>query len=183
MSLERKIDWCSCYYDEIELVYEKANENETIASILSELETMALQEAEKYCESSHEISDRDKETIIYRLSEIGLQEFDTSIETGKITVTFSPYIQSVLGSTMFLLLNQLEKLDGSFNLFCPKCVLEMKIPIGASKGLVKCSMIIHLLYPWISVMKTSSDYLSETLDVKPKKKSNRGFFAKLFGKK
>lgn len=47
--MERKINWYSGCYDEIELVYDKANENENIAATLMELETMALQEAEESC--------------------------------------------------------------------------------------------------------------------------------------
>ena len=43
--MERKINWYSGCHDEIELVYDKANENENIAATLMELETMALQEA------------------------------------------------------------------------------------------------------------------------------------------
>ena len=47
--MERKINWYSGCHDEIELVYDKADENENIAATLMELETMALQEAEESC--------------------------------------------------------------------------------------------------------------------------------------
>lgn len=38
--MERKINWYSCCHDEIELVYDKANEDENIAAALMELEAM-----------------------------------------------------------------------------------------------------------------------------------------------
>lgn len=44
--MDRKIKWYSGCHDEIELVYDKAEENASIAAILTELETMALREAE-----------------------------------------------------------------------------------------------------------------------------------------
>lgn len=47
--MERKINWYSYCHDEIELVYDKANEDENIAVALMELETMALREAEESC--------------------------------------------------------------------------------------------------------------------------------------
>ena len=40
--MKRKINWYSYCHDEIELVYDKANEDENIAVALMELETMAL---------------------------------------------------------------------------------------------------------------------------------------------
>ena len=49
--MERKIQWISGCFDEIELVYGKATENEKIASILSELETGALAEARAYSDN------------------------------------------------------------------------------------------------------------------------------------
>ena len=130
--MERKINWYSGCHDEIELVYDKANENENIAATLMELETMALQEAEENCgmlkmgdkpitrDMFLQMSDQDKETVMYYLSGAGLQEFVPSITEGKITVTFSPHIQRVLGCTMFSVLNRLEKLDGAFNVKFPK---------------------------------------------------------------
>lgn len=105
--MERKINWYSGCYDEIELVYDKANENEAIAATLMELETMALQETEKNCgmlkmgdnpitrEMFLQMSEQDKETVMYYLSGAGLQEFVPSMTEGKITVTFSPHIQRV----------------------------------------------------------------------------------------
>ena len=37
--MERKINWCTYCHDEIDLVYDKANEDENIAAALMELET------------------------------------------------------------------------------------------------------------------------------------------------
>ncbi len=95
--MERKINWYSGCYDEIELVYDKANENENIAATLMELETMALQEAEESCvmlkmgdtpitrEMFHQMSEQDKEMVMYCLSGAGLQEFVPSMTEGKIS--------------------------------------------------------------------------------------------------
>ena len=59
--MERKISWYSGYHDEIELVYDKANINESVAATLMELENMALQEAE---ESNEELQEAGAMTII-----------------------------------------------------------------------------------------------------------------------
>ena len=103
--MERKINWYSYCHDEIELVYDKANEDENIAVALMELETMALREAEESCgllkmgdkpitrEMILEMSEEDKEIVMYYLSSAGLQEFVPSITEAKITVTFTPHIQ------------------------------------------------------------------------------------------
>ena len=209
--MERKINWYSGCHEEIELVYDKANENENIAATLMELETMALQEAEESCgmlkmggnpitcEMFLQMSERDKETVMYHLSGAGLQEFVPSMTEGKITVTFSPHIQRVLGCTMFSVLNRLEKLDGAFNVMFPKATLELRVPLGAKKGMMKCEMLIMQLYPWLSITETSTNTVSSTLNVQsqaetkaptadapkiPKESiEKKGFFAKLFGKK
>lgn len=208
--MERKINWRSGRYDEIELVYDKAEMNKNIAGILSELETMALTEAEESCgmlkmddvpitrETFLAMNEQDKETVIYYLSCVGLQEFAPSMTDGKITVTFSPDIQRVLGCTMFSVLHRLEKLDGAFNTIFPKATLELRVPLGAKKGMLKCEMLIAQLYPWLSIKETSINTVSSTLNVQPKsepkesvverksaeqKAEKKGFFAKFFGKK
>ena len=208
--MERKINWYSGCHDEIELVYDKANENENIAAALMELETMALQEAEENCgmlkmgdnpitrDMFLQMSEQDKETVMYYLSGAGLQEFVPSMTEGKITVTFSPHIQRVLGCTMFSVLNRLEKLDGAFNVLFPKATLELRVPLGAKKGMMKCEMLIMQLYPWLSITETSTNTVSSTLNVQPQaetkasvveqkptepKTEKKSFFAKLFGKK
>lgn len=208
--MDRKIKWYSGCHDEIELVYDKAEENASIAAILTELETMALREAEENCgilkmgdkpitrEMFLEMSEQDKETVMYYLSAVGLEEFVPSMTEGKITVTFTPHIQRVLGCTMFSVLNRLEKLDGAFNVMFPKATLELRVPLGAKKGMMKCEMLIMQLYPWLSITETSTNTVSSTLNVQPQgeskapvaeqkpadqKTEKKGFFAKLFGKK
>lgn len=207
--MERKIKWNSCCHDEIELVYDKGESNDNIGAILSELETMALSEAEESCEFLKigeqqitremflSMNENDKETVMYYLSGVGLQEFVPSMAESKITVTFTSHIQRVLGCTMFSVLNRLEKLDGAFNVMCPKATLELRVPLGAKKGLVKCEMLIMQLYPWLSITETSTNAVSSTLAVpkqddkeperqEPKatteKNKKKGFFSKLLGK-
>lgn len=92
--MERKINWYSGCHDEIELVYDKANENENIAATLMELETMAFQEAEENCgilkmggnpitrEMFLQMNEQDKEMVMYYLSGAGLQEFVPSMADG-----------------------------------------------------------------------------------------------------
>lgn len=208
--MERKINWYSGCHDEIELVYDKAKEDETIGASLMDLETMALQEAEESCgmlkmgdkpitrEMFLQMSEEDKENVMYYLSGAGLRGFVPSMTEGKITVTFTPHIQSVLGCTMFSVLNRLEKLDGAYNVRFPKATLELKVPLGAKKGMVKCEMLIMQLYPWLSVTETPTNTVSSTLNVQPQAETEahvvepkpaehitekKGFFAKLFGKK
>lgn len=208
--MERKINWYSGCHDEIELVYDKANEDENIAAALMELETMALREAEENYgmvkmgdkpithEMFLEMSEEGKEIVMYYLSNAGLQEFVPSMTEGKITVTFTPHIQQVLGCTMFSVLNRLEKLDGAFNVRFPQAKLELRIPLGAKKGMMKCEMLIMQLYPWLSIKETSTNTVTSTFNVQPQaqtkapvveqkptaqKTDKKGFLAKFFGKK
>lgn len=208
--MERKINWYSGCHDEIELVYDKANEDENIAAALMELETMALREAEENHgmvkmgdkpithEMFLEMSEEGKEIVMYYLSNAGLQEFVPSMTEGKITVTFTPHIQQVLGCTMFSVLNRLEKLDGAFNVRFPQAKLELRIPLGAKKGMMKCEMLIMQLYPWLSIKETSTNTVTSTFNVQPQaqtkapvveqkptkqKTDKKGFLAKFFGKK
>lgn len=184
--MERKINWYSCYHDEIELVYDKAENNENIAALLSDLETMALAEAEKSCgmlkmgdtpitrEMYLYMNEQEKEAVMYYLSGVGLQEFVPSMTEGKITVTFSPHIQRVLGCTMFSVLNRLEKLDGTFNVIFPNAALELRVPLGAKKGMVKCELLIMQLYPWLSITETSTNTVSSTLNIPRPSQDNSG---------
>ena len=204
MLVDRKINWSSGCYDEIELVYEKASENKVFAALLANLEAKALMEAEESCgmlkiddkpitrEMVLKMSEQNKETVMYYLSKIGLLEFEPSLTEGKITVIFSPYIQSVLGCTMFAVLNLLEKLDGTFDALFPKATLELKIPLGAKNGFANYETLIKLLYPWLSIEEVSignaSDDFSKSMpqpsEAKTPKSSQekQGFFRKLFGK-
>lgn len=211
--MERKISWSTGCHDEIELVYEKAAGNEQAASLLAELEELALQEAENSCallsvrqkpltrEAVCRMSAEDKETVMYHLSCIGLTEFNASVQEPVITVQFSAHIQSVIGCTMFSVLNRLEKIEGSYHpLLYPQAVLELQLPIGGKKGMVKWEMLLMLLYPWVSVREVSSGIAADGLpgisaakpfpvqaesgqEKKPEtREKKKGFFAKLFGK-
>jgi hypothetical protein len=100
---------------------------------------------------------------------------------------------------MFSLLNRLEKLDGAFNVMFPKAALELRVPLGAKKGMMKCEMLIMQLYPWLSIIETSTNTVSNTLNIQPPSEpkvlveeapkssqgnaEKKGFFAKLFSKK
>ncbi|MDO5400926.1 MAG: hypothetical protein Q4F17_08110 [Eubacteriales bacterium] len=172
--MERKISWASGVFDEIDLVYERAEKNPQIAAILSELEERALQEGLDNCETflkdneplTKEIYSNlawyDREMLLYRLAQRGLDRFEPSAEEPIITVTFSARIQQVLGCTMFFLLNRLEKLDGTYNvLHFPKATLHLQVPLGGKKGLMKYEMLIMQLYPWLSVRETSTNEMAE----------------------
>ncbi len=172
--MERKIDWISGYNDEIELVYEKGEKNIHIGSLLEELEQMALKEAEESCgflsmkgkpisrEMVLEMTDIQKEIIMYHLSEVGLLEFNPSHDAPKIKVVFSPHIQKVLGCTMFSLLNKLEKIDGSYNeLHFPKATLELHFPLGGRSGITKWELLIMQMYPWLSVRDMTYNVIAD----------------------
>ena len=140
--MERKIEWVSGCYDEIELVYDKADENEQIAKILSELEEMALAEGRANCanvryegetltpEKYDTLPEHDREGVLCVLGQAGLSEFKCTPTDPVITVTLSPIAPFVLGCTMFSILNRLEKLDGAFNAFFPKATLKLQVPLG-----------------------------------------------------
>ena len=146
--MERKIRWSSGCFDEIELVYERAEKDKSAAAMLSELETMALSETVNNCgmlkidgrpltrERVLALDEYDKEIGIYILAGMGLEEFDPSMDEPVITVTFSPHIQQVLSCTMFSLLNRIEKLDGAYNeVRFPRATLKLQVPLGGKKGL------------------------------------------------
>lgn len=171
--MERKIEWTSGLFDEIDLVYEKAEGNERIASALSELEDQALREAERNCglfiKAGKPVTPAqframpwlEKEMMLYSLGNGGLNAFHPSLEEPIITVTLSCHIQKVLGCTMFSILNRLEKLDGAYNeaLF-PKATLELQIPLGGKKGFVKYEMLLMQLYPWLGICETSTNEMA-----------------------
>lgn len=211
--MERKIEWnCGCF-DEIDLVYDKAEENEAIAGILSELETGALAEARAYShniqvdgrpitpEQFDTLPDSMKEHVMYSLSGMGLAAFSAPLTEPKITVRLTPHIQLVRCCTAFSILNRLEKLDGAYNVRFPKATLEIQAPLGGKKGLVQIEMLICLLYPWLSVSEVSTNEVAVVpAQEQPKpaapalapvpekpaeetKDSRPGFWARLFGKK
>lgn len=213
--MDRKINWITGCHDEIELVYEKAEQNESIGMLLSELEQMALTEAVESCgllsmngraitrEMVLGMSERDKETVMYYLSGAGLVEFNPSMSDPIIVVKFSPHIQNVLGCTLFSVLNRIEKIDGAYNVVrFPKATLELQLPLGGRKGMLKWEMLIMQLYPWLSVSDKSYNVVADGLlennglkdsnDTQPihtkvqepavSSKGKKGLFSKLFGK-
>ena len=210
--MERKIQWNSGRHDEIELVYEKAEKNENTWALLSELEQMALTEAEESCgllsmngkpitrDMVERMSQHDKEAIMYYLSGVGLLEFRPSMSEPKISVKFGPHFQKVLGCSMFSLLNRIEKLDGSYNVVrFPKATLELQLPLGGRKGMMKWEMLIMQLYPWLSVREVSYNVIADgSIDnmakaasnptqpiageKEPPKKEKKGFLSKIFKK-
>lgn len=163
-------------YMELGLVFDKGDNNEAIKSQLNELVGNALQEARNFCpyityknnklsgEDFDKLESIEKADIIRSLGEqIGLSRFDTmkSME-GKLEIEFSQHIQSVLSCTMFSILNRLENLDGAINVFNPKVELTIVAPLGGKKGLMKCEMLIMMLYPWIQIQEISSNVVATT---------------------
>ena len=121
--MNRKIEWRSMELDEIALVYEKAEKNHTIETLLEQLETQALEEAKTNMgmrktdtgnvlkpEQFERLSDTDKETAIKVLGNAGLSAWNTDLQTATIISTLSPIITSVQACTVFNILNRIEKL-------------------------------------------------------------------------
>jgi len=170
--MERKIQWNSGCFDEIELVYDKAAEKEITAKILSDLEIGALNEAKAYSdkivvdgrpltpEQFDAIPDSMKEQVMYQLSGMGLSAFSSEIMDPKIVVRLSAHIQQVRCCTAFSILNRLEKLDGAFNVLHPEATLEIQAPLGGKQGLVQIEMMITMLYPWLKVTEVSSNEIA-----------------------
>lgn len=179
--MNRKINWVSGCYDDIELVYEKAKYDEQVASSLSELESLALREAEKCCSAGMiggrvitsdefwRMSESEREMIICSLAGFGVQEMSSSMTEGRILVVFKPQIQDVLGCAMFYVLHRLEKLDGAYNYKFPKADLELSIPIGVRSGMMKYEMLIMRMYPWLSVREMPSRTVAQSYFTAPEK--------------
>ena len=171
--MKRKISWDSYVFDEIELVYEKAENDDNIGRLLEQLEEKALVEAKENCgllttaqgghitpEQFDALSVSHKEAVIRGLAGIGLADISQNMSKATIIVRLSPRIQSVMACTVFDILNRLEKLDGALNVFVPKWTLELQAPLGGKKGLMQWEMLIMLLYPWISVREVSTNELA-----------------------
>ena len=171
-SRRRKLEWTSGLLDEIELVYKKAAGNEKIEEGLSMLEKEALSEAETACSEgglfamelgqvlTHDQFENmpgiDKETAIVMLSQKGLSEFDIKRGSATIVTKFSPLIRETLACTIWGLLNRLEKVDGTTQDTSPKWTLDMRVPLGGRKNLVRWEMLIMQLYPWLSVQESAA---------------------------
>ena len=172
--MNRTIAWKSMELDEIELVYEKAEEDSGIASLMEQLEAQALTEAKNNVgmlktdggislssEQFDNLSANDKETVIKILGNAGISALNTEIQTAAIIVRLSSIITKVQACTIFNLLNRIEKLDGAINILKPKWTLELQVPLGGKKGLFQWEMLIMQLYPWISVRETATNEIVE----------------------
>lgn len=172
--MNRKISWRSMELDEIELVYEKAQENSGIASLMEQLETQALAEAKNNVgmlktnsgnfltpDKFDGLSETDKETVIKVLGNAGLSALSTEMQTATIIVKLSPIITKVQACTIFNLLNRIEKLDGAINILNPKWTLKLQVPLVGKKGLFQWELLIMQLYPWISIEETSINETAE----------------------
>lgn len=173
--MERKIQWSSGCLDEIELVYDRAAENEAAANILYNLEVGALGEAKanywmvRPQDSSHSAERYDalpeyvKEQTIAALGMEGLTRFYATVTKPEIVVQLSPLVQKLRCCTAFSILNRLEKLDGAINTIFPKVTLKIQVPLGCKHGLAQIEMLIVLIYPWLKVCEISSCSASENL--------------------
>ena len=173
--MERKIQWNSGCFDEIDLVYNKAAEKEMTSKSLTDLEVGALAEAKAYSDKIvvegrpltpqqfDALPDSIKEQVMWRLSGMGLASFSAPLTEPKIVVRLSPYIQHVRCCTAFSILNRLEKLDGAFNMLHPQATLEIQAPLGGKQGLVQIEMLIAMLYPWLKVTEVSSNEVAANL--------------------
>lgn len=181
--MERRFKGYVHYLSEMELIYDKADANEGVASLLSEVESLALREAEDRCgmimqngkfltrERFLAMPDPEKEAVIQELGARGFLEYTPSLEEGKIKVTFAPYIPMFLGCTTLALINLLEKLDGSFNLLHPRATLELEVPLGGKKGLMKSELLILQLFPWLTIHETASENVAVFYPVPQEKPS------------
>lgn len=170
MAMKRRIAWRTCALDEIELVYEKAEENTAIADQLEQLELQALNEAKAnigmFPSDDHKIllpeqfdalSDNDKEILIMLTGNKGLSGLQTDMETATIKIRLSSLIPRVQACTIFSILNTLEKLDGAINVLIPKWTLELYVPLGGRKGLSQWELLIMQLYLWLSIRELSTN--------------------------
>lgn len=171
--MNRKIDWESGVFDEIELVYEKAESDPSIGAQLEQLEQKALDEAKENCflvgmpsgtgvtpEMFEAMPAAGREKIIRILGRAGLSSISQKAETALIVIRLSPVIQSVLACTVFDILNRFEKLDGAITLLKPKWTLELQVPLGGKKSLMQWELLIMQLYPWVSVRETSTNEIA-----------------------
>ena len=173
--MERKIQWNSGCFDEIDLVYEKAAEKEATAKVLAGLEAGALAEAKAYSDKiivdgkplTHQQFDAlpgsMKEQVMYQLSGMGLASLSATLTEPKLIVRLSPHIQYVRCCTAFSILNRLEKMDGAFNVLHPQATLEIQAPLGGKQGLVQIEILIAMLYPWLEVTEVSSNEMAANL--------------------
>lgn len=181
--MNRKINWENNVFDEIECIYEKAQQNKQIGMMIELLEESALAEARGNCdilkiggkdvtvEEFDRFSDWDKEAVIAVMARAGLSSFNADLGSSTIVVCLSHIITKVMACTVFEVLNRLEKIDGGTNLLNNKSwTMEFQVPIGGKKGLIQWEKLIMQLHPWISSVKEintkePADGLSTQLNV------------------
>lgn len=181
--MERILSWSAGELDEIELVYEKASENDGIGELLSDLEKQCLAEARSLCglfshpdgsklsaEEFDSMPLREKEHNILSLGESAVVSRDTIMNEAKIQFKFGALVIDAQACAIMCMLNRLEKLDGSINVLKPNWVLELMVPVGGRKGLGKWGMLIMMLYPWISISEVA--YQPEAQPACAESKSN-----------
>ena len=197
------------WYQELELVFQKGETNDTIKQMLSELTKNAYEEAKNFCpylkykgktlspDEFEQLQAIEKAEIIRDLGEnLGLKQFNTMESlTGKMQIELSRYLPYVLSCTMFSILNRIENLDGAINAAIPKVEITILVPLGGKKGLAKCEMLLVLLYPWITIHELSSNETAVTLAPistpqqgsssikKEEKQPKKSFWKNLFKKK
>lgn len=164
--------FCSAF-DEMSLVYEKAEGNPILNNWLDQLEEKALEEARKIFIAASggqpqtgfdDLLPGLKSRTIVRTAQQGLSVFNVDIQNKKIIVELSPGIQGALGCTFFDILNRIEKLDGSLNELIGDFEMEVQAPLGGKKGLTEMYMMIQMLYPWIKgVHETSTNQMAVDL--------------------
>lgn len=103
--MNRKIRWISHEFDEIECVYEKADESTDIGKMMEQLEETALSEVERNCgthimpDEIRSLGDVNEETVIKVLAGYGFGSMNIDISTAAITIEMTVKIQHVLACT------------------------------------------------------------------------------------
>ena len=210
--MKRSIHW-GLVFNELELAYEKAEEDANIARLLEKLEAQALTEARTHgglimqgftASMFDGLVDEDKESMIAALGRrIGLGGFETEISNARIVVRLTAQSPAVQACTFLDIIDRIENLDGSLNVLIPKWQLEIQAPLGGKKGLVQWEMLLMQLYPWLSIQEVSTTETATSEPVsmpqetakpeepkkpqakstEPEKKAPKSFWQKLFGKK
>ncbi len=163
--MNRSIRWETGVMDEIELIYEKAENNADIAAALERLEKQAIEEVEN---TGIAFSGAAGELAIKKLAAAGFGGIGRDMDKAVITIRLSYRIQNVMACTVFEILNRLEKLDGTLDMLKPKWTLELQVPLGGRKGLFQWEMLMMQLYPWISVRETAANEMAEEKTGAPK---------------
>ena len=169
--MEYLFSWESGVFDEMSLVYQRASAKEDTKAQLCALEQKALEELhasfrliprlrEMKREDAEALHSEQKEVLIADLAAMGLLRFNAEIRPPVIHVEFSPLLPQLMGCTFFSVLNRIEKLEGGINALAPKVDLELRVPLGAKKGLFQWEFLLLQLYPWLSIHETSSNLMA-----------------------